>query len=107
MQSTRIYLFSKQLDKFSVKVMTGLKRDNEIQLEKLDLFNYNGVFFPEKNYFNCDLVPVEWLEIFESKETILELMDAKSVPLTYTPNMIEQHLNFSIEANTFYDKTIV
>jgi len=107
MQSSRIYLFSPFLEKFSVKINTGLKRDQQIQLDHLDLYEYNGVYFPEKNYFNCDLMPIEWLEIYESKEKILELLEKVNVPITYTPNVIEQHLNFTIEANSFYDKTIV
>jgi hypothetical protein len=55
--------------------MVGLKKDQPIQLEDVDLYEYNTCYFPEKDYFNCDLVPIEWLELFETKKVILTLME--------------------------------
>lgn len=46
----------------------GLKRDKEIKTEKIYLYKYNKVFLPENTYYNSDPLPIEWLELFESKE---------------------------------------
>lgn len=31
---------------------------------KLDIVSRN-VFFPPQDYFNCDLLPIEWLELLD------------------------------------------
>lgn len=83
--------------------MAGLKMDQEIQLENLDLFEYNGVYFPEKNYSNCDLIPVEWLELFESNK--IDITD--DIALTYTPRAGVSDLNFVKVAESFYDRALI
>lgn len=44
-----------------------------IASESLILSEYNQVFFPENHYYNSDALPIEWMEIFESKETLREI----------------------------------
>jgi hypothetical protein len=46
----------------------GMKRDKEIKAEKIYLYKYNKVFFPDNTYYNSDPLPIEWLELFESRD---------------------------------------
>ena len=69
-QSSHVFMFSSELNNFSIKLMTGLKRDNEIDTSNIDLFEYNGVYFPDRNYFSCDPLPIEWLELYGTKREI-------------------------------------
>jgi hypothetical protein len=61
-------MFSKFLPKMTVNCTVGLKRDYQIQADSLQLYPYKGIYFPEKNYFNSDPLPVEWMEIFDKVE---------------------------------------
>lgn len=76
-------MFSKDLQRFSIKLMVGLVQDQQIQLDNLELYEYFRCFFPDTTYYNSDLIPVEWLELYESKETILAIMENKDVPMKY------------------------
>ena len=35
----------------------------------------NSVYFPRSSYFDCKALPIEWLELFESKAVLSEIMD--------------------------------
>ena len=50
---------------------SGLKKDKEIKTEKLFLYKYNQVYFPENTFYNSDPLPIEWLELFESRDYFL------------------------------------
>lgn len=66
-------MFSKEMEKFSIRLMVGLCKDSEITLDSLELFEYRKgkCYFPDNGYFNSDLLPIEWLEFYESKEILL------------------------------------
>jgi len=63
-------MFSKELSWFSIKLMVGLSKDQEIQLDHLELFEYFKCYFPDDTYYNSDLIPIEWLEFYETKESL-------------------------------------
>ena len=50
--------------------MVGLRKDQEIQLDHLELFEYFKCYFPDDTYYNSDLIPIEWLEFYETKESL-------------------------------------
>ena len=56
------------MDPFFISSTVGLKRDRDIKTEKIYLYKFNKVYFPESTYYNSDPLPIEWLELFESRE---------------------------------------
>jgi hypothetical protein len=72
METVNVYMFcwKKDIEPFYIKTKCGYKFDQEIQTEKLDLWRYNSVFFPDNYYFNSNALPIEWLEMFEKKEKL-------------------------------------
>ncbi|CAI2373869.1 unnamed protein product [Moneuplotes crassus] len=80
MENVNAYMFFKnnQLDPYYMKVKVSYKFDQEIQTEKLDLWKYNGIFLPKNSYFNSNALPIEWLEMFERKETLVELEEKET-----------------------------
>ena len=75
METVNVFMYcpSSDIKQFYLKTKTGFKFDQEIQTEKLDLWKYNSVFFPENWYFNSNALPIEWLEIFEKKEELVKI----------------------------------
>ena len=67
-QQHLLQMFSKHVDSFMLTMTVGLKCDHPIQTEEMRLYNYNGVYFPENWYCNCDPLPVEWIEIINRKK---------------------------------------
>lgn len=50
----------------------GLKKDQEIKTEKIVLYKYGKVYFPNNEYYNSDPLPIEWLELFEDHKVLFE-----------------------------------
>ena len=76
METINVYMYCLTADirPFYLKIKAGYKFDQEIQTEKLDLWKYNSVFFPDNWYFNSNALPVEWLEMFEKKENLRKII---------------------------------
>ncbi len=75
----------------------GLKKDKEIKTEKIFLYHYNKVYFPENTYYNSDPLPIEWLELFESREYFLEKFkkeEDETKNLGFTPCCSIKELNY-------------
>lgn len=73
----------------------GLSLDHDVRTEKITLYNYKGVFFPEESYYNCDPLPLEWLELFETKDNLYQIFTEESQPETgYTPLSTVKELDF-------------
>jgi len=90
--------------------MVGLVQDQEIQLDNLELYEYFKCYFPDTTYFNSDLIPVEWLELYETKETILSILENKELPLHYLTQTSpkELHLGLPKKDNTsFLNKVLL
>ena len=64
-------MFSSKMKNFTINCTAGLLTDGKIEMETIDLYNYNnGVYYPDNTYYNCHPFPIEWLEIFEDKDTL-------------------------------------
>ena len=50
----------------------GLKEDLKIKTENIMLYRFNDVFFPDNSYYNSDLLPVEWIEVFQENQVYKE-----------------------------------
>ena len=74
-----------------------MKKDKEIKAEKIFLYVYNKVYFPENTYYNSDPLPIEWLELFESREYFIEEFKKESDEsknLGFTPFCSIKELNY-------------
>ena len=61
------------------------------------LYHYNNVYFPENTYYNSDPLPIEWLELFESREYFLEKFNKEedeNLNLGFTPFCSIKELNY-------------
>ncbi|CDW79711.1 UNKNOWN [Stylonychia lemnae] len=67
MQSFRAFLFSDQMQRFSLDGMVGLKQDQPIKTENVQLYQQHDIYVPDNGYYNCDPFPLEWLEIIDRK----------------------------------------
>ena len=50
----------------------GLNYDDVYDTEKLNLFKFNDILFPDENYYNTNYFPREWMELFDDKDNIVE-----------------------------------
>ena len=70
-QNILLHFFGTDIDPFYLLTATGLKKDKEIKTEKVTLYKYNQLYFPDNTYYNSDPLPIEWLELFELREYFL------------------------------------
>jgi hypothetical protein len=47
-----------------IKLIVGLVNDGDINTQFLNLERDNDVYFPDSDYYNCNVFPIEWIEIF-------------------------------------------
>lgn len=106
-ENKTIYFFPKNMDEFYLTMKCGLKFDKDIQTENLTLSMYNGVYFPDNNYYNSDVLPIEWMEIFEKKEYLNELEEKSEITTLFDPNWTKQQLDYVQETDSFLNKTIL
>lgn len=45
-------------------MMAGLVCDGNFNTGSMNLHKYNGIYFPNDDFFNCNIFPEEWIEIF-------------------------------------------
>ena len=43
----------------------GLVCDGQYNTENLNLYKYNGIYFPDENFYNSDPFPNEWMEMYD------------------------------------------
>ena len=67
-----MHFFGTDIEPFYLLSTIGLKMDKEIRTEKIFLYRYNNVYFPDNTYYNSDPLPIEWLELFETREYFKE-----------------------------------
>lgn len=44
--------------------MAGLVCDGDFNTASMNLHKYNGIYFPNDDFYNCNIFPEEWIEIF-------------------------------------------
>jgi hypothetical protein len=97
-----LHFFGSDIETFYLQSTIGLKRDKEIKTEKIYLYKYNKVYFPENTYYNSDPLPIEWLELFETREYFKEefekqdkeISQATQSKLGFTPFCSKKELNY-------------
>ncbi len=48
----------------SLKVIIGLVNDGDYNTTSMNLYKYKDVYFPDQDFYNCNIFPEEWIEIF-------------------------------------------
>jgi len=74
-----VQMFSSKIEISTLRVIIGLKKDYETRTEKINLKPMKGVYFPIDSFYNCDSLPLTWLELFNARtdkdETLEEVSD--------------------------------
>ena len=52
----------------NLKLTIGLVNDGIKNTERINLYKYTDIYFPDNDYYNCNLLPPEWIELFEEEE---------------------------------------
>jgi len=53
--------------------MAGLTCDGNFNTASMNLHKYNEIYFPNDDFYNCNIFPEEWIEIFK-EEVSMKLM---------------------------------
>jgi len=48
----------------------GLKKDQQIKTESIELYKYVNVYLPNNDYYNSEPLPIEWLELIEDPKNL-------------------------------------
>lgn len=94
-----VYLFFKNAEIASLKIIVGLVNDGIHNTVSMNLFKYNSIYFPDDDFYNCNIFPIEWIEIFEDGENQKETKNKKITEAkkmiginNYTPFCTENEL---------------
>lgn len=60
-----IYLFTVGTETVTLKMTCGIVCDGEYNTGSLNLYRHSCVFFPDIDFYNCNVFPPEWMEIFD------------------------------------------
>ncbi|CAI2379679.1 unnamed protein product [Moneuplotes crassus] len=128
----RVPFLSQHVPEFYLTMKSGLKYDKDILVgktnedtsenlpgnensnqkdvkeeEKLTLYQFNDVLFPENHYYNSDSLPIEWMEIFETKETLKELEQDSMISNMFTQSVDKDQIDKTEEPRSFLNRTIL
>lgn len=59
-----VYLFSGDTVFAPMKIMVGLVSDGECDTASINLTRVQWVYFPDDDFYNCNILPGQWMEIF-------------------------------------------
>lgn len=59
-----VYLFTGDAVFAPLKIMAGLVSDGECDTASINLTRVQSVYFPDDDFYNCNILPGQWMEIF-------------------------------------------
>jgi hypothetical protein len=59
-----VYLFFGETIFAPMKILVGLVSDGESDTSSLNLYKVGPVYFPDEDFYNCNIFPGQWMEIF-------------------------------------------
>lgn len=59
-----VYLFTETGEYATLKLTSGLMFDGLSDTSNLNLFKTNSVYLPDEDFYNCNVFPEQWMEIF-------------------------------------------
>ncbi len=63
-QENMVYLFFKHNEFASLKIIVGMVSDGECNTASMNLYKYANVYFPDDDFYSCNIFPSQWIEIF-------------------------------------------
>jgi hypothetical protein len=48
----------------TMKMMSGLVCDGDFNTASMNLRKQNGIYLPDEDFYNCNIFPEEWIEVF-------------------------------------------
>jgi len=82
----------------TVKAIFGLVCDGKINTELMNLYKHNNVYLPDENFYNSNPFPMEWMEIFEKKDILIdEEYEDKNAEKIYSPKCSSNDINKMVE----------
>jgi hypothetical protein len=103
-----IFLFCDSEKYLVLKTISGLVCDGNYNTAKMNLYRFNGIYFPDDGFYNCNPFPIEWIEVFVDGRP-LEPEDVGTqaqVIQPYSPNCTPAELRGMLETvqrNKAYD----
>ena len=83
--------------------MAGLTCDGDFNTASMNLHKYHDIYFPNDDFYNCNIFPEEWIEIFKEEGELLkeaEDLDAQEKKVQpYTPVCTPAELKKMLEPN--------
>lgn len=88
--------------------MAGLVCDGDFNTASMNLTKFNEVYFPNDDFYNCNIFPAEWIEIFKPEVGVfykgekydLDDYDAQEKKVQpYTPVCTQAELKKMLEPN--------
>lgn len=67
-----------------IKLVAGIVNDGEISTQFLNLERVYDVYFSDSDYYNCNVFPIEWIEIFSNEKPKREERE-KTQEILYSP----------------------
>ena len=61
---SRIYMFFDSAEYCTIRFTAGLVCDGDFNTASMNLHKFNGIYFPNDDFYNCNIFPEEWIEIF-------------------------------------------
>ena len=86
-----IYLFFEDGQMIALKMVTGFVCDGNHNTASMNLYDYNGLYLPDEDFYSCNLFPIEWIEVLtddykqmmnDEPEQIIEEQDEETVSIT-------------------------
>ena len=59
-----VYLFFGKEQIAPMKIIVGLVSDGLSDTSSLNLYKVSNVYFPDEDFYNCNILPGQWMEIF-------------------------------------------
>lgn len=99
---SRIYMFFDNAKYCTMKMMSGLVCDGDFNTASMNLRKFHSIYFPDEDFYNCNIFPEEWIEVFLSDGQKLQSEDIgqqekKIQP--YTPVCTKAELKKMLQGN--------
>lgn len=74
-----VYMFFEDASIGALQSMLGLVCDGSHDTGSMNLYKFHGIYFPNQDFYNCNIFPQEWLEVFsESTRTTPQITTEES-----------------------------
>ena len=70
--ASTVYMFFDDASIATLKCMLGLVCDRNHDTGSMNLYKFHGIYFPNQDFYNCNIFPLEWLEVFADDGVLRE-----------------------------------